>query len=53
MIDKILKVLEYFNIKRPEIIIHIGANTGQEVEKYEALNLTGYLVEAIPTVFNT
>jgi FkbM family methyltransferase len=37
--------------KRDETIIHVGANYGHEVMKYEDLGLYGYHIEAIPKVF--
>jgi FkbM family methyltransferase len=36
---------------RDETVIHVGANYGHEVMKYEDLGLHGYHIEAIPEVF--
>lgn len=40
-----------FKLERPASVLHIGANSGQEVTKYEKLELIGYHIEAIPDVF--
>lgn len=40
-----------FKLKKPTTVLHIGANSGQEVAKYEKLELIGYHIEAIPDVF--
>ncbi|NDC36429.1 MAG: FkbM family methyltransferase [Proteobacteria bacterium] len=37
--------------KSGETIVHIGANNGHEVNKYEEQGLTGYHVEAIPRLY--
>lgn len=52
MLEKIIQTMLGFKFKRPTTILHIGANSGQEVAKYERLDLVGYHVEAIPEIFN-
>ena len=52
MLEKIIQTINSFKLKKPTTVLHIGANSGQEVAKYEKLGLTGFHVEAIPDIFS-
>jgi FkbM family methyltransferase len=44
-------IYKKYKIIFPKKVLHIGANTGQELEYYSALGMEGYHIEAIPEVF--